>query len=339
MSVPPWITRQGFPPQIVAELMKDPRMAALRSATPDYAIMLNRAKQAGAWGSDRLPQWLVSFSAAGWPNEHRGTAKRKAHTFDGNHPQKEWDPRNKVAFWTWMQQFAGRHHLIKPWRSGLCCPALTERSLSNADQVLGQPAGTVQRVLIGDESLGSARERMRVTKHFHDNGITMTDDGRRVLTCEWCDGLFYGKVGNEASCPDCHAGNISHYRRIRVARGMHKAAQYRRRALVNGPPRPHGWQYLVMKRDGYSCVYCGMTRKDHAKVFGEDLTIDHVVPLSKGGADADANLVTACRRCNSSKRDKDVILWAQSKGITLSDTTISKYNEAIKDAHDRRIAI
>lgn len=48
----------------------------------------------------------------------------------------------------------------------------------------------------------------------------------------------------------------------------------------------------VLARDQFQCRYCG----------GEaDLAIDHVVPERFGGAAEYANLVTACRSCNSSK--------------------------------------
>lgn len=52
----------------------------------------------------------------------------------------------------------------------------------------------------------------------------------------------------------------------------------------------------VFKRDGYCCVYCGSTNK-------KELTIDHVVPSSKGGPNTWTNLVTACKRCNNEKSD------------------------------------
>jgi CRISPR/Cas system Type II protein with McrA/HNH and RuvC-like nuclease domain len=50
----------------------------------------------------------------------------------------------------------------------------------------------------------------------------------------------------------------------------------------------------VYKRDGYCCVYCG---NDNRKI----LTLDHVIPQSKGGKDTWENLVTACRKCNGEK--------------------------------------
>jgi len=48
----------------------------------------------------------------------------------------------------------------------------------------------------------------------------------------------------------------------------------------------------IFKRDNFECQYCGTKR---------DLTIDHVVPRAKGGADTWTNLVTACKKCNAKK--------------------------------------
>ncbi len=62
------------------------------------------------------------------------------------------------------------------------------------------------------------------------------------------------------------------------------------------------------------CHYCGKagkivwwnlsSGKPSAWVSFTDITIDHVVPESKGGRSAASNLVLACERCNKSKKDK-----------------------------------
>jgi len=52
----------------------------------------------------------------------------------------------------------------------------------------------------------------------------------------------------------------------------------------------------IMVRDKYTCQYCGCK--------GRDLTLDHVMPASKGGKDTWTNLVTACMACNQRKGDK-----------------------------------
>ena len=51
----------------------------------------------------------------------------------------------------------------------------------------------------------------------------------------------------------------------------------------------------VLIRDNHSCTYCGA--KEH-------LTIDHIVPASKGGEWSWTNLTTACAKCNNRKGDK-----------------------------------
>lgn len=56
----------------------------------------------------------------------------------------------------------------------------------------------------------------------------------------------------------------------------------------------------IYARDGYKCVYCG---------YFADLTIDHIVPVSRGGTNSVSNLATACRSCNSSKNDKTPEEW------------------------------
>ena len=53
----------------------------------------------------------------------------------------------------------------------------------------------------------------------------------------------------------------------------------------------------IMIRDEKECQYC-------LNAFRElDLTIDHVIPRSKGGKTAWENLVTSCGRCNTHKGD------------------------------------
>ncbi|OGU14457.1 MAG: HNH endonuclease [Ignavibacteria bacterium GWB2_35_12] len=52
----------------------------------------------------------------------------------------------------------------------------------------------------------------------------------------------------------------------------------------------------ILKRDGFRCQYCGT--KSH------ELTIDHIIPKSRGGSDSWDNLVSACKSCNNKKADR-----------------------------------
>jgi len=51
----------------------------------------------------------------------------------------------------------------------------------------------------------------------------------------------------------------------------------------------------IYQRDGFQCVYCGTYK---------NLTIDHVMPKSRGGANSWENMVTCCFTCNSKKGSK-----------------------------------
>jgi len=54
----------------------------------------------------------------------------------------------------------------------------------------------------------------------------------------------------------------------------------------------------VFWRDSNQCQYCGGFFKF------DELTMDHVMPKSKGGAKSWENIVTSCKTCNSKKRDR-----------------------------------
>lgn len=54
----------------------------------------------------------------------------------------------------------------------------------------------------------------------------------------------------------------------------------------------------VYRRDGYCCQYCGKS------FSGVELTLDHVLPRSKGGKTDWTNIVSACRPCNAHKADR-----------------------------------
>jgi 5-methylcytosine-specific restriction endonuclease McrA len=54
----------------------------------------------------------------------------------------------------------------------------------------------------------------------------------------------------------------------------------------------------LYRRDGYTCQYCGA----HPPL--QDLSIDHVVPRSRGGHSSWENCVLACIRCNRKKANR-----------------------------------
>ena len=62
--------------------------------------------------------------------------------------------------------------------------------------------------------------------------------------------------------------------------------------------KPAFTRFNVFLRDAFSCQYCGGRHPT------QDLTFDHVIPLSRGGRTTWENVVTACGGCNLRKGSK-----------------------------------
>lgn len=92
--------------------------------------------------------------------------------------------------------------------------------------------------------------------------------------------------------------------------------------------------YQAQLEKGRVCIYCGAT---------DGLTIDHIIPASRGGVDprirkllesAD-NVALACRECNCRKADRDVFEWYEKdeKG-ELPKLVVSKFLKLAYDIHE-----
>ena len=62
------------------------------------------------------------------------------------------------------------------------------------------------------------------------------------------------------------------------------------------------WKEKISKGE---CYYCGNIVKP------ADLTMDHVVPVIRGGKSTKGNLVPACKECNNAKKHKLPIEWEE----------------------------
>ncbi|HVL24540.1 MAG TPA: HNH endonuclease [Thermomicrobiales bacterium] len=69
--------------------------------------------------------------------------------------------------------------------------------------------------------------------------------------------------------------------------------------LIRRPrPRVKLTRREIFIRDNFTCQYCGR--------HGHELTIDHVIPRSRGGLHTWENVVSACKTCNHRKGGKSV---------------------------------
>ena len=69
----------------------------------------------------------------------------------------------------------------------------------------------------------------------------------------------------------------------------------------------------LYRRDNHECGYCGSKR---------NLTIDHIIPKSRGGQNTWMNLVTCCSSCNRLKDDRTPEEAGMKLNIKLYEPTI-----------------
>jgi 5-methylcytosine-specific restriction endonuclease McrA len=87
----------------------------------------------------------------------------------------------------------------------------------------------------------------------------------------------------------------------RLSAAKHRALKYDNTS-INELLTEVQWRELLTKYNGH-CAYCGKEAK---------LTLDHVIPLSKGGKHSIDNVVPACKHCNSSKQARTTEQWLRS---------------------------
>jgi len=80
------------------------------------------------------------------------------------------------------------------------------------------------------------------------------------------------------------------------------------------------WRKKIKEEWDYKCAYCGSDK---------DLTIDHITPRSKGGADVTKNVVCACHDCNQDKAHTPMEDWYLSQEF-FNMARYNRINEWIK---------
>ncbi|MBI1275877.1 HNH endonuclease [bacterium] len=114
-----------------------------------------------------------------------------------------------------------------------------------------------------------------------------------LSTCTWQEAikaLFMGRVTVVSEYEtEVHSPSVS----IKIP-----SVVVLRRYVPSNPSRPPMTRHNILLRDKYECQYCGDIFPPRA------LTLDHVIPRSRGGISSWENLVAACHPCNTFKGDK-----------------------------------
>ena len=64
-------------------------------------------------------------------------------------------------------------------------------------------------------------------------------------------------------------------------------------------------QWWKRRMDKGVCYYCGRS------VLPKELTMDHIVPITRGGRSTKGNVVPACKDCNNAKKNLLPMEWEQ----------------------------
>lgn len=84
------------------------------------------------------------------------------------------------------------------------------------------------------------------------------------------------------------------------------------------------WEYTKQYFNN-SCAYCGNDKVN--------LEQDHLIPMTKGGNYVMGNIIPACRRCNSSKRNNDFIEWYKKQPFFNSKMAYKVINFQINNTN------
>ena len=87
-------------------------------------------------------------------------------------------------------------------------------------------------------------------------------------------------------------------------------------------------EWRLERGTGDTCIYCGEQSQ---------LTVEHILPRSKGGEDIPENVVMVCKSCNSSKGAKRLYEW---RGLEAKDQfhriAEGKYLKYLYSLHEKR---
>ena len=131
-----------------------------------------------------------------------------------------------------------------------------------------------------------------------------TNGGVRNI-CKICE--YASQKKRLAEDPDARSASVQNALRYQArhpekTKIIRQVCRHRRRVReLDGPGiTTEEWEEIVARFGGI-CAYCKIA---------PGTTMDHVVPLSHGGAHAPSNVVPACRKCNSSKHASTPEEWA-----------------------------
>jgi len=135
----------------------------------------------------------------------------------------------------------------------------------------------------------TGRKKYCSNKHYFLDKYGREEPHEREKICEWCGRPFKTRISKARACP-YHAKKLAKWER-----------KLRLRAVVHIPYS----RWEIFQRDHFTCHICGNPIDMNAVApTPYSPSLDHVIPIDHGGADADYNVKAAHFICNSKKSNR-----------------------------------
>ena len=122
-----------------------------------------------------------------------------------------------------------------------------------------------------------------------------------------------------------YAGGVSH-QKLALVVNFHKHQRINRPSPGKLPPpclQNADVRAMYAQRDNWTCGLCGMQILPLNSNEVLNLSIDHIVPQSKGGSDYPSNVRATHQGCNKSRRNKPTESFKMPWSVSMSDPTES----------------
>jgi predicted nucleic acid-binding Zn ribbon protein len=195
-------------------------------------------------------------------------------------------------------------------------------NLNNSEQ---NAKKRVTRIQVSCEACGHLFERSRSDSTYCSEHCRYVLIARRVRAvriaarvpkyCVICQTAITAYRADAETCSSYCGGRYSKVqnRERYTARQQQRDAAKRNAIVGYGVPGLE-WRRILRRSEG-CCFYCGVKKP---------LTMEHVVPINRGGAHSIGNIVAACKSCNCSKNDSLLMEWRLRKGGGIKQCQVDR---------------
>lgn len=74
---------------------------------------------------------------------------------------------------------------------------------------------------------------------------------------------------------------------------------------------------LILRKQGGKCFYCEEVLTLKSVLHPKCMTVDHIIPKARGGANSFNNYVVACQECNRLRSDTDILDFKEYKSVCI----------------------